>query len=51
MYEALFAKLPGGRIAKFLQFTVILAAFISLLFFVIFPFVENLIAEDPALNG
>jgi hypothetical protein len=51
MYAALFAKLSGGRIAKFLQFTVILTVFISLLFFVIFPFVENLIAEDPSLNG
>jgi hypothetical protein len=42
--------LPGGRLAKALQMTFLLAGFVSLLFFLVFPVVDSLIPEDPALD-
>lgn len=51
MYSLLYNKLPGGKIVKLLQVLVLLAGFISLLFFVIFPLVDTYLPEDPALNG
>jgi TM2 domain-containing membrane protein YozV len=46
----LYRSLPGGRIAKALQMFVILAGLVGLLFLVIFPYVDSLIPEDPALD-
>lgn len=51
MYGALFRKLPGGPVAKTFFFTGIIVVVICLLIFVVFPFVESLIAEDPSLNA
>lgn len=51
MYSALFRKLRGGPVAKAFQFAAIVIAVICILFFFVFPMVELLIPEDPALNG
>lgn len=51
MYAAIFRLLPGGRLAKAIQFALIVLGFVALLFFVVFPFIETLIPEDPSLNG
>jgi hypothetical protein len=50
MYANLFRKLPGGPVSKALLFALIIFATICLMFFVVFPFVEIVIAEDPSLN-
>ncbi len=51
MYSALFRKLPGNKFLKFIQLAIIAIAFVSLLFFVIFPFVDSILPEDPSVNG
>jgi hypothetical protein len=51
MYSALYRRLPGGKVAKFLQVAALAAAFVALLFFVIFPLVDSYIPEDPSING
>lgn len=51
MYSALFRKLPGGPVIKTLCLLAILSTVVSVLFFVVFPLVETLVAEDPSLNG
>lgn len=51
MYAALFRKLPGGLVAKTFFSAGIVVAALCLLIFVVFPFVESLIVEDPALNA
>jgi hypothetical protein len=51
MYSLLYNKLPGGKLAKLLQVFVLMAAFVALLFFVIFPLVDTYLPEDPSLNG
>lgn len=51
MYAAIFRLLPGGRLAKAIQFALIVLGFVALLFFGVFPFIETLIPEDPSLNG
>jgi len=43
MYAALYRLLKGGRFAKFIQLAILLATALALLFFVIFPLVENLV--------
>lgn len=51
MYSALYRKLPGGPVIKSLCLLAIFSAVVSALFFVVFPLVETLIAEDPSLNA
>jgi hypothetical protein len=50
MYSALYRKLPGGWVIKSLILFVLLIAVVLALFFVVFPFVETLIAEDPSID-
>ena len=51
MYQLLYRKLPGGKFAKFLQMTVLLAVVVATLFFVVFPFVDSILQQEPAVNG
>ncbi len=50
MYSALYRKLPGGPVIKTLCLVAIFSAVVSVLFFVVFPLVETVFAEDPSLN-
>ncbi|MFM6980834.1 MAG: hypothetical protein ACKOWE_05465 [Micrococcales bacterium] len=45
MYEWLWKKLPGNKLAKTLEALALAAAVIALLFFVIFPLVNQWITE------
>jgi hypothetical protein len=51
MYSAIYRKLLGGKFAKFIQVAVLMIAFVSLLFFVVFPLVDTYLPEDPSING
>ncbi len=51
MYSALFRLLPGNFVLKVLQVVVLLAFVVSVLFFIVFPFVETLFPEEPSVNG
>jgi hypothetical protein len=51
MYSALYRKLPGGRVIKTLCLVALVSAAVSFLFFVVFPFVETFVAEDPSIDA
>jgi hypothetical protein len=51
MYAALFRILPGNKILKSLQLVLLASVAVLVLFTLVFPFVESLIAEDPSING
>ena len=51
MYAALFRKLPGNKILKWLQLFALAVVAVLILFTLVFPYVETLIAEDPSING
>lgn len=51
MYSALYRILPGGPLLKWLQLTVLAAGFVAVLFYVVFPYVDAVIAVDPVVNG
>lgn len=51
MYSALFRLLPGNFAIKVLQLVFLFLLVVAALFFVVFPFVETLIPEEPSLNG
>lgn len=49
MYGYIWKKLPGGKLQKSIEAAVLIAAVIALLFFVVFPWVNQLITEaDPS---
>jgi len=50
MFDALYRKLPGGRFLKWLQIFALATVSVFILFTLVFPLVETLIAENPALN-
>lgn len=50
MYAFIWKKLPGNKIAKTLEAIALAAALIALLFFVIFPVVNDWISQlNPAV--
>jgi hypothetical protein len=51
MYSALFRLLPGSFALKIIQVAALFLVVLAVLIFVVFPFVEILIAEDPSLNA
>lgn len=51
MYSALFRALPGNKILKSLQLVVLAGIAVLILFTLVFPVIESLIAEDPSING
>lgn len=51
MYSALFRALPGSRLWKIIQMVILAALVLVLLFGVVFPAVETIIPQEPALNG
>lgn len=50
MYELLYRLLPGGRVAKVIQLILLAGIVLALLIFVIFPMVDSLIPQEPAIN-
>lgn len=50
MYAALFRKLPGNKILKWLQLFSLALVAVLILFTMVFPYVETLIAEDSSVN-
>jgi hypothetical protein len=51
MFSLLYRKLPGSKGAKITQMICLALIFIACLIIFVFPFVDGLIPEDPAING
>lgn len=45
MYSFIWKKLPGSKLQKTIEAALLIAAVIALLFFVVFPWVNQLITE------
>jgi hypothetical protein len=51
MYSLLYRNLPGGKVTKVFLLIALAVAALALLFFLVFPFVDSLMPEDPSING
>lgn len=51
MYSLLYRALPGGKLAKLLQLTVLALAVVALLIFLVFPWLDSIVPEGPSING
>lgn len=51
MYSLLYRKLPGGKLAKFLQLLGLAVIVLAALIFVVFPFVDTILPQEPEFNG
>ena len=50
-YPWLWRKLPGPKIVKLIEATVLFGLVLFMLWFVIFPNIQPWFAGDPAFNG
>jgi hypothetical protein len=50
VYSLLYRLLPGGKLAKIIQMSLLVIGSLVFLVFVAFPFIDSLIPEDPALD-
>lgn len=50
MYGWIWRKLPGGRLAKYLQLILLITAVVMVLFVFVFPNLENVLTENPTLG-
>lgn len=50
MYSLLYRSLPGGKLAKWLQLIVLALAVVAILLFLVFPWLDSVVPEDPSIN-
>lgn len=51
MYALLYRKLPGGRFAKIFQMLILLGLALAFLSFVLFPYIDSVLPQEPAVNA
>lgn len=51
MYSWIWKKLPGNKLAKFLQATALLVIAAAVLWLFVFPYVQYLLTVDPSVNS
>ena len=51
MYALLYRKLPGGTVAKIFQLLILLGLGLAFLAFVVFPYLDAVLPQEPAVNG